>query len=48
VTEALWPDFGPGDLAEALGDFSSRRRTFGQVADPAGADLGTALATPVG
>jgi undecaprenyl diphosphate synthase len=48
VTEALWPDFGPGDLAEALGDFSSRRRTFGQVADPAGADHGTALATPVG
>jgi undecaprenyl diphosphate synthase len=48
VTEALWPDFGPSDLSVALGDFSSRRRTFGQVADPAGADLGTPVAAPVG
>jgi undecaprenyl diphosphate synthase len=48
VTEALWPDFGPSDLSVALGDFSSRRRTFGQVAGPAGADLVTAVATPVG
>jgi len=44
VTETLWPDFGPSDLNAALGDFSSRRRTFGQVAEPAG----TAIATPLG
>src|ERR1019366_237479 len=48
VTETLWPDFGPSDLSVALGDFSSRRRTFGQVAGPAGADLAAAVATPVG
>jgi undecaprenyl diphosphate synthase len=36
VTDTLWPDFGPNDVAAALGDFRSRRRTFGQVEDPGG------------
>jgi undecaprenyl diphosphate synthase len=28
-TETLWPDFGAGDLAMALDDFSGRERRFG-------------------
>ncbi len=30
-TERMWPQFGPGDLAEAIADFRSRERTFGAV-----------------
>jgi undecaprenyl diphosphate synthase len=36
VTDTLWPDFGTADVAAALRDFRSRRRTFGQVAEPGG------------
>lgn len=35
-TETLWPDFGAGDLALALQDFSGRERRFG-LRDPADA-----------
>jgi hypothetical protein len=42
VTDTLWPDFGPADVAAALGDFGSRRRTFGQVTDPSAAGEGAA------
>jgi undecaprenyl diphosphate synthase len=30
TTETLWPDFGPGDLDAALGEFASRTRRFGR------------------
>jgi undecaprenyl diphosphate synthase len=30
TTETLWPDFGPGDLDEALAEFASRTRRFGR------------------
>jgi undecaprenyl diphosphate synthase len=30
-TETLWPDFGEGDLREAIGAFSERERKFGSV-----------------
>jgi undecaprenyl diphosphate synthase len=33
VTETLWPDFGPDDIAAALSDYASRLRKFGQVAE---------------
>ena len=36
VTEALWPDFGPEALREALGAFAARRRTYGGLQPPAG------------
>ena len=29
TTNCLWPDFGPEALAEALRDYSTRRRTLG-------------------
>jgi undecaprenyl diphosphate synthase len=32
-TRRMWPDFDGGDLAEAIGDFRRRSRTFGAVAD---------------
>ncbi|HEY8536092.1 MAG TPA: di-trans,poly-cis-decaprenylcistransferase [Vicinamibacterales bacterium] len=28
-TKTLWPDFGPSDLAQAIGDFHRRTRRFG-------------------
>lgn len=28
-SEKLWPDFGPDDLAEAVGDYGRRKRRFG-------------------
>jgi undecaprenyl diphosphate synthase len=31
VTDLLWPDFGKSDLAEALLEYSRRRRRFGAV-----------------
>jgi hypothetical protein len=34
-TERMWPDFGPGDLAAALGEFQRRERRFGGVSAPA-------------
>ncbi|HWC14989.1 MAG TPA: polyprenyl diphosphate synthase [Actinomycetota bacterium] len=30
-TETLWPDFAPGSLAEAIGDYARRERRFGGV-----------------
>jgi len=30
TTETLWPDFGPGDLDDALAEFASRTRRFGR------------------
>jgi undecaprenyl diphosphate synthase len=30
TTETLWPDFGPGDLDEALAEFARRTRRFGR------------------
>ncbi|HYA01119.1 MAG TPA: polyprenyl diphosphate synthase [Candidatus Binatia bacterium] len=36
VTQTLWPDFGPSDVAAALHDFRSRQRRFGQVVEPGG------------
>jgi undecaprenyl diphosphate synthase len=36
VTEALWPDFGPEALREALGAFAARRRTYGGLQPPVG------------
>lgn len=30
-TPVLWPDFGPGELAEALAEFDGRERRFGRV-----------------
>ena len=30
-----WPEFGPADIRDAIADFSSRRRTFGKIADDA-------------
>ncbi|MFO7893822.1 MAG: polyprenyl diphosphate synthase [Longimicrobiales bacterium] len=30
-TPVLWPDFGPGELAEALAEFNRRERRFGRV-----------------
>ena len=34
-TRRMWPDFDGGDLAEAIGDFRRRNRTFGAVVDDA-------------
>jgi undecaprenyl diphosphate synthase len=48
VTDTLWPDFGPADVSVALGDFRSRRRTFGQVVDSPGAGAGVAAAAGSG
>jgi undecaprenyl diphosphate synthase len=50
VTETLWPDFGPADVAVALGDFGRRRRTFGQVPETpaAGAAAGPAAGAAAG
>jgi undecaprenyl diphosphate synthase len=31
VATALWPDFGPNELHDALRDFASRQRRFGDV-----------------
>lgn len=33
VTDTLWPDFGPVEVAAALRDFRSRERRFGQVVE---------------
>ena len=30
TTETLWPDFGPGDLDDALAEYASRTRRFGR------------------
>ena len=30
-TSTLWPDFGPGEVAKALEDYSSRQRRFGNI-----------------
>jgi len=30
-TETLWPDFGPGDLEEAIDHFTGRERRYGSV-----------------
>jgi undecaprenyl diphosphate synthase len=30
ITEALWPDFGPDDLDQALAEYASRQRRFGR------------------
>jgi len=48
VTDTLWPDFGPSDLSVALGDFGSRRRTFGQVTDAPSAEETGAVGSPAG
>ena len=32
VTDALWPDFGPQQLREAIGEYQGRDRRFGAVA----------------
>ena len=37
VTEVLWPDFGVADLHEAIKEFTSRERRYGDVEPPAGA-----------
>jgi undecaprenyl diphosphate synthase len=34
VTPHYWPDFGPGELLEALHDYAQRERRYGQVLDP--------------
>lgn len=31
VTSTLWPDFTPGDLIRAIGDFQKRNRRYGKV-----------------
>jgi undecaprenyl diphosphate synthase len=31
-TERMWPEFGPADLADALGAFHRRERRFGGLA----------------
>lgn len=36
-TPALWPDFGPGDLAVAMEEFRRRERRFGGIPLPASA-----------
>ena len=36
VTETLWPDFGPADIAGALAAYARRDRRFGAVPEPAG------------
>ncbi|MBL9120488.1 MAG: di-trans,poly-cis-decaprenylcistransferase [Phycisphaerae bacterium] len=35
VANTLWPDFGPSELHEALRDYASRQRRFGDVGEPA-------------
>ncbi|MDD3515300.1 MAG: polyprenyl diphosphate synthase, partial [Synergistaceae bacterium] len=30
-TDVLWPDFGPGDLEKAIGQFTGRERRYGAV-----------------
>lgn len=30
ISEALWPDFGPADLDQALAEYASRQRRFGR------------------
>lgn len=35
VTDALWPDFGPDALFDALAEFQRRERRFGRVAESA-------------
>ena len=32
-TDKLWPDFGERDFLQALADFSSRERRFGQTSE---------------
>lgn len=34
-TSVLWPDFGPGDLDEAIGAFQARERRFGLTGEQA-------------
>ena len=34
-TRRMWPEFDGDDLAEAIGDFRRRTRTFGAVVDDA-------------
>lgn len=34
-TDVLWPDFGPEQLDQAIGDFQSRQRRFGKVVEDA-------------
>ena len=31
VSPTLWPDFGPGEVAKALEDYSGRQRRFGNI-----------------
>jgi undecaprenyl diphosphate synthase len=33
VTDTLWPEFGPDDIAAALSAYAGRQRKFGQVAE---------------
>jgi undecaprenyl diphosphate synthase len=33
VTETYWPDFGAGQLHEAIRDYASRQRRFGKTAE---------------
>jgi undecaprenyl diphosphate synthase len=37
-SSCMWPDFVPGDLAEAVDDFLGRDRRFGRVREAVGAD----------
>lgn len=39
-SDTLWPDFGDGDLDEALRIYASRQRRFGQLEDQRGASPG--------
>jgi undecaprenyl diphosphate synthase len=32
-TRRMWPDFDSADLAEAIGDFRRRNRTYGAVVE---------------
>lgn len=45
VTDTLWPDFGPSDIAGALAAYACRDRRFGAVPDPA-PTVGEALPAP--
>jgi undecaprenyl diphosphate synthase len=34
-TDLCWPDFGPEQLREAIGEFGGRERRFGGIGAPA-------------
>jgi undecaprenyl diphosphate synthase len=48
VTDTLWPDFGRGELYEAILDYQGRERRFGGLGDAAGGEPDEAARSETG